>query len=399
MRRNSRHLDECLERLHNGESIDSCLRDYPEEAEELRPLLALASDVTLAAKNIEPSPEFISRTQLKLESAYHETFQRSTAEQKQVSPRRRAFQVAGFCFLLLVITFLGGSAVLAKAAENVMPGHFLYPIKLISEQVKLTLTFGEDKKMTRLASYAETRANEAAYVTASGDEAKAERSISMIEGYLDEINEILTSNVIITGDNDSLHFVESITRLESAQNALASIETPTVQPPAESGVTVTTANVTEQQPARAEQPSGTTENTTESTPPETAQPPKEAPAEASPSVSSAPAADVTPPLAKVKEELDTTKKNIEKAKEETEAAKEDKTEGNSQDKGKDQEKSQGPSNGKGNSDKEAEKTSLPDTDEKGKPDKGNQGKGFSDTSSGEFGSSGDDESKGKGTKK
>ncbi len=51
-------LNECLEKLLlKGETIEQCLRSFPEHADELEPLL----QTTLAIKgasDIQPSPEF-----------------------------------------------------------------------------------------------------------------------------------------------------------------------------------------------------------------------------------------------------------------------------------------------------------------------------------------------------
>ncbi len=38
-------LEHCLARLEAGESVDACLRDFPEHAETLAPLLHVAADL------------------------------------------------------------------------------------------------------------------------------------------------------------------------------------------------------------------------------------------------------------------------------------------------------------------------------------------------------------------
>ena len=63
-----RTLDECVERMLRGESIEQCLAAHPEKAEELRPLL----EVVLAARQasaIEPRPEFKAQVEYQLTSA------------------------------------------------------------------------------------------------------------------------------------------------------------------------------------------------------------------------------------------------------------------------------------------------------------------------------------------
>ena len=54
-------FDECLERLlTGGETIEQCLRSYPEQAEELEPLLKTALAARKASA-IQPRPEFRDR--------------------------------------------------------------------------------------------------------------------------------------------------------------------------------------------------------------------------------------------------------------------------------------------------------------------------------------------------
>ncbi len=60
-------LDECIERLLQGESLEQCLQDYPEQAAELETLL----QVVLAARKasaVEPRPEFKVQARQQLSS-------------------------------------------------------------------------------------------------------------------------------------------------------------------------------------------------------------------------------------------------------------------------------------------------------------------------------------------
>jgi len=62
-------LDECLERLlTKGETIEQCLRDFPEQADELEPLLQMAL-ATKKAITIQPRPEFRAEARYQFLSA------------------------------------------------------------------------------------------------------------------------------------------------------------------------------------------------------------------------------------------------------------------------------------------------------------------------------------------
>jgi len=58
-------LDECLELVMKGESIESVLAEFPDLRENLEPLLLTALDINHLPK-IEPSPEYISTSKLSL---------------------------------------------------------------------------------------------------------------------------------------------------------------------------------------------------------------------------------------------------------------------------------------------------------------------------------------------
>lgn len=60
-RRIEETLDQCLDALLRGESVDSLLSRYPEQAEELRPLLQISSQ-TIASSSAKPNPELKSET-------------------------------------------------------------------------------------------------------------------------------------------------------------------------------------------------------------------------------------------------------------------------------------------------------------------------------------------------
>ena len=69
-------LNECINRILKGESIERCLRDHPEHAAELEPLLQTAL-AARKASSVEPSSEF------RAEARYRFYSQLREAEQKR----------------------------------------------------------------------------------------------------------------------------------------------------------------------------------------------------------------------------------------------------------------------------------------------------------------------------
>jgi hypothetical protein len=64
-------LNVCLDRIIKGETVDSCLRIYPDQAKELEPLLRTALSARVAS-TIQPRQEFISRARSEFQTALRE---------------------------------------------------------------------------------------------------------------------------------------------------------------------------------------------------------------------------------------------------------------------------------------------------------------------------------------
>ncbi|MCL0053159.1 DUF5667 domain-containing protein [Dehalococcoidales bacterium] len=178
-------LDECLERLLvKGETLEQCLRSYPEQADVLEPLLQTAL-ATKQAAAIQPRAEFKARARYQFRSALQE-----------VKPKRRLFFLgwqprwATAVAIILVLVLAGSGTVVA--AGNSMPDNPLYPVKLATEQVRLTLTPSALGKAELYAKLADKRVAEIIYMADKGDA----RQIEVITQRLDKHLAMLTSLAI-----------------------------------------------------------------------------------------------------------------------------------------------------------------------------------------------------------
>lgn len=126
-------LDECLERvLVKGETIKQCLTGYPEYAAELKPLLQTALD-TKKATAIKPRPEFRERASYQFQTALRQTELKKSRGFFGWQPRWAT------AVIVVIVLLLAGSSTVA-AASNSLPDEPLYPVKLATETVQLTLT-------------------------------------------------------------------------------------------------------------------------------------------------------------------------------------------------------------------------------------------------------------------
>jgi len=157
-------FEECLERIFQGESIESCLMRYPKEAARLEPLLRTVLGVSNRAATLKPDPEFKARARMRIDSAWHYAAQHKAVQKTGGFSWQRSWAFA----LSAIVLLLFGSVGTAFASAAAMPDEPLYGTKLAAEQVQLALTFSEENKAALHASFAEQRAQEIATMAEEG---------------------------------------------------------------------------------------------------------------------------------------------------------------------------------------------------------------------------------------
>jgi hypothetical protein len=159
-------FNECLERISQGESIESCLWSYPQEAAQLEPLLRTALGFSWRASAIQPTPEFKARARagMRYQAAQLGTTQVQQPKHSGSFSWQRGWAVALTAILIFVFSGVGTAA----ASSNALPDDPLYPVKLATEELKLAFTVSEEKKAEIHAQLAETRATEIATMTSQG---------------------------------------------------------------------------------------------------------------------------------------------------------------------------------------------------------------------------------------
>ncbi len=173
-------LDECLERtLVKGETIEQCIQNYPEHAAKLEPLLQTAL-ATKKASAIQPRPEFRAKASYQFHSAL-----------QAMEPKRRLSFLgwqsrwATVVTAVLILMLVGGSTV--AAAGNSMPDDPLYPVKLATEQARLTLTPSASGKAELYAKLADNRVTEIVYMANKGETEQMERVTQRLESHLTKV--------------------------------------------------------------------------------------------------------------------------------------------------------------------------------------------------------------------
>ena len=148
-------LDRCLQRITlKGESIEACLKDYPEHAFRLEPLLRTAVSTAHCTRHIKARPE------LKVKAKNQMLMELQHRQQEQVKVVRgftwkRSWALAA----ILLILLLAGSGTVMASSDS-LPGQPLYPVKTTMEKVQLKLTPSDLDKAKLHAKFAERRVEE-----------------------------------------------------------------------------------------------------------------------------------------------------------------------------------------------------------------------------------------------
>lgn len=133
-------LDIIINEVKEGKTINDCLKQYPEHADKLKPLLLLA-------KGIEETPE----PEINL-AAFKKTM--AKVNQYEENPIRKPLFVLGtsmtkpsirrIAFAVLIFTFT--IALTFSFSAYSLPGDTLYPVKRLGEKTQLAMTLRDESK-------------------------------------------------------------------------------------------------------------------------------------------------------------------------------------------------------------------------------------------------------------
>jgi hypothetical protein len=188
-------FEECLElMLDKGETVEECLRRYPEHAQELKPLLETAT-ATKKATAVQPSPEFREKAR----QQFYAALSQMPARKKRagfswgVSPRW-ATVVTVLLALLLV------SSGTVAAAQSSMPDQPLYAVKRATEQARLALTLSPLRKAELYAKLADRRVLEIVYLASKNKPEQVQRTTQHLDVYLARIADLAAPQRILASE-------------------------------------------------------------------------------------------------------------------------------------------------------------------------------------------------------
>ncbi|MBM4443750.1 MAG: hypothetical protein FJ020_00430 [Chloroflexi bacterium] len=158
-------LSECIDRVLQGESLESCLARYPEQSGELAPLLRTALAARQASA-VEPRPDFKARVR-------YEVHSRAAASGRAGAQKGMPFwgwvpRWAVVVAAVFLVVLVAGSGTVA-ASSGTVPGDTLYSVKTGTERVRLFFAFSDVAKAKLQAGFAGRRVREMARIARRGD--------------------------------------------------------------------------------------------------------------------------------------------------------------------------------------------------------------------------------------
>ena len=198
-------LDECITRMLKGESLDSCLAAFPEEAERLKPLLRVVDHsrnlpqpearleakrdgkerVLAAARRLqERNKSIAARTDSQFTRYISRVARwlRNLFVGKENAKMKLAYRIAIYTLITIVI---GGFFTVNTSAQS-LPGDPLYGVKKGWEQVRLSLALSEESQQELEDRFEKNRMEEVLALLEKKKSAKIEfeASIESMEGEL-----------------------------------------------------------------------------------------------------------------------------------------------------------------------------------------------------------------------
>ncbi len=178
-RRPEEAFSEAVELLRTGESIDAFVKEHPEQASELAPLLDTVASVR--AERVVPArpPEIAAASRERFMAAVQRTVVAPSRKPLGFAagmaagwsalfgtfagPRRTSYVMAAL--LAVVLLFGLSSTGVITAAASALPGEPLYQVKLANEQVQLFLARDESARQAVERAIADRRMQEAQTIT------------------------------------------------------------------------------------------------------------------------------------------------------------------------------------------------------------------------------------------
>jgi hypothetical protein len=205
-------IDECIDRLQRGESLEACLTNYPDQAETLRPVLAAAEQLAafdipassqmavdagrqrmLAALDAKPAvvPRVNWIKPVSFVGIIRYLEQVQITIQNNLTKEYLVMHKTVIAIVLVLAIFFGGTAVSAYAAQSALPGDALYSMKTAIEDASADLAMDSARIVRVYLRLAEKRIDEIETLATQGRYQDMEMAVTRFQSHVDKAIESL----------------------------------------------------------------------------------------------------------------------------------------------------------------------------------------------------------------
>lgn len=199
-------LNECIERLADGETVEQCLASYPDFAVELEPLLRTSASTMNVAAAITHREEAKQRSRYNFASAVadREKVSKQGWLGRLIGPTSWRVKLARTALVAVGVVVLGtGTAYGATvASEDSVPGDPLYAVKTLKEDISLRMPKSDLARAKEHAHLANVRTEEVGTLIDRGRMEQANAHVVTVTYHLNSCAEIV--GVTVTAHENPL---------------------------------------------------------------------------------------------------------------------------------------------------------------------------------------------------
>ena len=176
-------IDDCIDRIRSGETIDDCLQIYPQYRHVLESLLTGIIFLNDSTNAIKPNQKAKIQGLVQLQKEVDSRFQNRAVfrDLKRWYPRFTKVALASVAVLILIPGLFFGAD---RASANSVPGEPVYWIKKSKENISLLIPRSDTGKAQRHAQIAKNRAQETRRLVQLGKLSEAENHSGKIRSHL-----------------------------------------------------------------------------------------------------------------------------------------------------------------------------------------------------------------------
>ncbi len=203
----ARILDDCITKIQSGErTMDACLRQHPQYAEALAPLLEVARSTRSHLSPQGPDDAFVGHSKIRVMNQVRAAQKARLAPRPRVARRKKWALRPAFALMSFLVTFafLAVSSGAVYASSEAIPGDALYILKRGVEEARLAIALDPETDRVLLLQFAHRRLDEVEEAMSLDREEDAWSALVEYENTVDELLSLAKSSSMEEGTLDQI---------------------------------------------------------------------------------------------------------------------------------------------------------------------------------------------------